>query len=211
MFTKRILLGKDCLIDDQVAIGYLAENLDPTAALVIGDGARIRTGTVIYAGTEIGKGLDTGHNVIIRENNFIGDFVSIWSNSVIDYGCIIGSRVRIHCNVYVAQFTVIEDDVFLAPGVMIANDLHPGCAHSKDCLAGPKIEKGAKIGINVTIAPRVVIGQGTLIGAGSVVTQSIPPFTVAFGNPARVASTIENLVCKTGLTDFPYVDLDLGL
>jgi acetyltransferase-like isoleucine patch superfamily enzyme len=211
MFTKQIILGKNCLIDDQVAIGYLAEDLDPTTALIIGDGARIRTGTVIYAGTEIGKGLETGHNVIIRENNFIGDFVSIWSNSVIDYGCIIGSRVRIHCSVYIAQFTVIEDDVFLAPGVTIANDLHPGCVHSKDCLAGPKIEKGAKIGINVTIAPRVVIGQGTLIGAGSVVTQNIPPFTVAFGNPARVAGTIENLICKTGLTDFPYFDLDLGL
>ena len=64
--------------------------------------------------------------MIIREDCLIGDDVAIWSNTVVDYGCRIGDRVKIHSNCYVAQFTELEDDVFLAPGVTIANDLFPG-------------------------------------------------------------------------------------
>ena len=67
----------------------------------------------------------------------IGDDVSIWSNTVVDYGCRIGSRVKIHCNCYVAQYTELEDDVFLAPGVTIANDLYPGDERSAELMAGP--------------------------------------------------------------------------
>ena len=61
-------------------------------------------------------GFQTGHHVVVREECEIGDDVSIWSNTVIDYGCRIGDRVKIHSNCYVAQFTEIEDDAFLAPG-----------------------------------------------------------------------------------------------
>jgi acetyltransferase-like isoleucine patch superfamily enzyme len=114
----------------------------------------------------------------------IGDDVSVWSNSVIDYGCRIGNRVKIHCNCYVAQYTELEDDVFLAPGVTIANDLYPGDRRSAELMAGPRIGAGAQIGVNVTILPFVRIGTGALIGAGSVVTRDIPAVVVAFGNPA---------------------------
>lgn len=169
--------------DRDVLIGYPVSRMD-TDPLVLGPGATLRSGTVLYDGTVIGRGLQTGHGVVIREACRIGDDVSIWSNSVVDYGCRIGNRVKIHCNCYVAQFTELEDDVFLAPGVTIANDLYPGDERSAQLMAGPRIGAGAQIGVNVTILPFVRIGAGALIGAGSVVTRDIPAGVVAFGNPA---------------------------
>ena len=91
-----------------------------------------------------------------------------------DYGCRVGDRVKIHCNCYIAQYTELDDDVFLAPGVTIANDLYPGDERSAGLMAGPRIGAGAQIGVNVTILPFVRIGAGALIGAGSVVTRDVP-------------------------------------
>jgi len=177
----RIGIGK--ILDKNVTLGYQSPRKISTKDLAIGTGARIRSGTVIYSGTSIGNGLETGHNVVIREENSLGDNVWIWSNAVIDYGCRIGSGVRIHCGCYIAQLTTIEDDVFLAPGVVIANDKK---FVMKPC-PGPTIRKAARIGCNVTLLPGIEIGLGAWIGAGSVVTKDVPAGAVVYGNPARVA------------------------
>jgi acetyltransferase-like isoleucine patch superfamily enzyme len=86
----------------------------------------------------------------------------------------------------------------------VANDLHPGCAHSSECMRGPTIRRGARIGVNATILPYVTIGEGALIGGGSVVSSDIPAGAVAYGNPARVRKSVSELRCVTGITDKPY-------
>jgi acetyltransferase-like isoleucine patch superfamily enzyme len=187
-----ILLGDGCEIDPGALLGYPTGRRIDDLTLHIGSGARIRSGTVIYAGSSIGAGLETGHNVVIREENAIGDHLNIWNSSTIDYGCTIGNGVKIHCNVYVAQFTTLEDEVFLAPGVTIANDPHPICGL---CMRGPTIKRGARIGVNVTLLPHITVGEGALVGAGSVVTRNIPPYALAYGNPARPVGTVEELPC----------------
>ena len=189
-------------IDPSVVLGYLSGREIGELALRIGAGARLRSGTVIYAGSTIGAGLETGHHVVIREENVIGDHLRIWNNSTIDYGCHIGDRVRIHNNVYVAQFTTIEDGVFLAPGVMLANDPHPVCGL---CMRGPTIKSGARIGINATILSHITIGENALIGAGSVVTRDIPSNTLAMGNPAVPVKSVDELPCPYELVDRPYI------
>jgi acetyltransferase-like isoleucine patch superfamily enzyme len=201
MFSTRIdrkylELGADSFIDPTVLIGEIPERPLDNPVLKIGRGARIRSHSVIYAGSKIGDYLSTGHNVIIREENLIGDHVSIWSNSIVDYGCRIGQGVKIHSSVYLCQFTVVEDDAFLAPGVITGNDPHPGCPKSRECLRGPLIQRGAQIGLNATILPYVTIGAGALIGAGSVITKDIPAGKVAFGNPARIICDREALRCR---------------
>lgn len=178
--------------DHGVLIGYPVSRAS-AEPLVLGAGARLRSGTVLYDGSTIGRGLQTGHGVVIREGCEVGDDVSVWTNSVIDYGCRIGNRVKIHCNCYVAQYSELEDDVFLAPGVMIANDLYPGDRRSARLMAGPRVGAGAQIGVNVTILPFVRIGEGALVGAGSVVTRDIPAAVVAFGNPAVPHRTVAEL------------------
>jgi acetyltransferase-like isoleucine patch superfamily enzyme len=187
--------------DRDVIVGYpvprALTEAGAASKVVLGAGARLRSGTVLYDGSTIGQRLETGHGVVIRESCEVGDDVSVWSNSVIDYGCRIGNRVKIHCNCYVAQFTELEDDVFLAPGVTIANDLYPGDRRSAQLMAGPRIGAGAQIGVNVTVLPFVRIGAGALIGAGSVVTRDIPAAVVAFGNPA---------VPRRAVTELPEID-----
>lgn len=204
-----IKIGRDYFADDNVVIGYMTGREIEDLATVIGDGFYLRTGTVIYAGSRIGKNLQTGHNAVIREQNNIGDDLSIWNNSVIDYGCHIGNRVRIHNNVYVAQHTTIEDDVFLAPGVIIANDPHPICTL---CMKGPTIKKGARIGVNVTLMSHITIGEHALVGAGSTVVEDVPPKAVVIGNPGKVIKNVDDLTCPFGLVERPYLDgLDVYL
>ncbi len=184
--------GERAGADTGVIAGYPAAR-GSGRPLVLGADARLRSGTVLYDGSVIGRRLQTGHGVVIREGCALGDDVSVWSNSVIDYGCRIGSRVKVHCNCYVAQYTELDDDVFLAPGVTIANDLYPGDQRSADVMAGPKIGAAAQVGVNVTILPYVRIGAGSLIGAGAVVTRDIPAGTVAFGNPAEPRGNVAEL------------------
>lgn len=198
-----IAVGDKCTVEAGAVLGYVPGRRIVDLSLTIGMHAHIRSGTVIYAGTTIGTHLETGHNVVIREENSIGDYLSIWNNSTIDYGCTIGHRVKIHCNVYVAQFTILEDDVFLAPGVTIANDPHPQCGL---CMRGPTIRRGARVGVNVTLLPHVVVGEETLIGAGSVVTTDLPPRCVAYGNPARIRGPLDGLDCPFDLVNAPYVE-----
>jgi acetyltransferase-like isoleucine patch superfamily enzyme len=181
------------MIDHDVLIGYPSER-GRFPVTTMGVGARLRSGTVIYDGCVIGAGFSTGHHVVVREQNLVGDDVSIWTDSVVDYGCRIGSRVKIHSNCYIAQYTVIDDDAFLAPGVTIANDLYPKVPGSRTFMTGPHIGSGARIGVNVTLLPFVRIGANALIGSGSVVTRDIPDHAVAYGSPARVHGSIDGLV-----------------
>ncbi|MBA4320895.1 MAG: hypothetical protein C0412_21095 [Flavobacterium sp.] len=204
---KNIILGKNCKIDRTAKLGIVSGRKKKAEKLVIGNNAVVRSNTVIYAGNKIGNNLQTGHNVVIREENEIGNNFQIWSNSVVDYGCKIGANVKIHSNCYIAQYTVIEDNVFLAPGVITANDPHPGCKYSKKCMRGPTIKKGAQIGCNTTVLPFITIGENSLIGAGSVVTKDIPANSVAYGNPARVIKKIDQLKCPLKITDKPYKDI----
>ena len=195
------LSGADGLeADADVLLGYVPspgrpsqepDGIGPESRL--GAQARIRSGSVLYLGSCIGDRLETGHHVIIRERCTIGDDVSVWSNTVVDYGCRIGDRVKIHSNCYIAQFTEIGPDAFLAPGVTIANDLYPGQSVSAQVMSGPSIGAGAQSGVNVTILPYVRIGAACLIGAGAVVTRDVPEGSVAFGNPATVRGQVTDL------------------
>ena len=189
--TSRIEIPSPRSIDPSAILGHPSPRLKPGARLVLGPGACLRSHAVLYLGSVIGRRLETGHNVVIREGNRIGDDFQIWNNSVVDYGCRIGRRVKIHCNVYVAQYTTLEDEVFLAPGVTVANDLYPGRALSKKWMRGPHLARGVQVGVNATILPYVHIGKGSLIGAGSVVTKDIPPDSMAWGNPARVYRSVK--------------------
>jgi acetyltransferase-like isoleucine patch superfamily enzyme len=192
-----IQVGQSPEIDEDVIVGYPSGRLKMAGKVFIGNNAKIRSGSVIYQEVQIGDYFETGHHVVIREENQIGDHVQIWTNTVVDYGCRIGNRVKIHTGVYVAQFTVIEDDVFIAPGVIFANDKYPVSSN----LEGPHIKKGARIGVNVTILPGIVVGEDALIGAGSVVTKNVPPNTVVAGNPAKMIKTADEVKMKKYLKE----------
>jgi len=197
------VLGTNPSIGDYVVLGVcpLGKAFDK---LIIGDNAVIRSHSVIYAGTKIGNDFQTGHGVLIREDNVIGDNVSIGSHTVIERGNRIGNATRIHSNCFIPEFVNIEEKVWIGPCVTILNILHPPCPRFEDCAKSVHIKRNAKIGGNVTIGPRVTIGQNSLIGMGSVVTADIPDNVLAFGNPARVIKPITQLTCELEYFQVPY-------
>lgn len=202
---KNVKIGKGAVIDDFVVIGTPPRGKkDGELMTVIGAGARIRSGTVIYSGNSIGKNFQTGHNVTIRESNIIGDDVSIGSLSCIEHTIKIGNGVRIHSQAFVPEFSVLEDRCWIGPNVVMTNAYHPQCPNVKGCLVGPSILKNAKVGANSTILPGVIIGMNSLIGAGSVVVKDVPASAVAAGNPAKVIKKISELKCKRKLSTGPY-------
>jgi acetyltransferase-like isoleucine patch superfamily enzyme len=159
----------------------------------IGDGAVIRSHTVIYAGNVIGKNFQTGNKVNIRESNRIGNNVSIGTLSVIEHHVEIADNVRIHTQVFIPEFSVLEEGCWIGPNVVFTNAKYPLAPGVKDQLVGPVVRKGAKIGANTTLLPGVVIGEHALVGAGSVVAKDVPPGAVVVGNPARVIRNISEL------------------
>ena len=189
-----VILGEDALVEDFCIVGVpprgaKAGELDTR----IGDGAVIRSHTVIYAGNVIGRHFQTGNKVNIRESNRIGDNVSIGTLSVVEHHVEIGDNVRIHTQVFVPEFSVLEEGCWLGPNVVLTNAKYPLSPGVKDRLEGPVIRKGAKIGANATLLPGVVIGENALVGAGSVVVRDVPAGAVVAGNPARFIRDISAL------------------
>ena len=176
LFLGEVRLGSGCVIQDGVIIG--AED----GVAVIGNGATIRSGTVVYASVRVGHGFRTGHNVLIRENTVIGDGVLIGTNSVVDGNCRIGDNVSVQTGVYITTNTTLEDEVFMGPCSVTSNDKYMVRGAE---LIGPLIKRGARIGANATILPGVVVGEGAVVGAGSVVTRDIGDGETVVGNPAR--------------------------
>jgi acetyltransferase-like isoleucine patch superfamily enzyme len=177
-----------------VIVGQPARGHQPGAVTTqIGDGASIASHSVIYAGNRIGRNFRSGHRVLIREENEIGHDVSIGSGSNVEHHVRIGNGVRLHSNVFVPEFSVLEDGCWLGPHVVLTNARYPASATAKEQLAGPHIERGAKIGANTTILPGVRIGADALVGAGAVVTVDIPPGSVVVGNPARIIKRVSQI------------------
>jgi acetyltransferase-like isoleucine patch superfamily enzyme len=170
-------LGVEPNIDDDVTIGY-GDGETP----VIGDRARIRSGSIVYADVTIGDDFVTGHNVLVRERTSIGDRVLLGTETVVDGTTTIGDRVSIQTNVYIPTNTRIGNDVFVGPGVVMTNDPYPVRTDAE--LVGPTIEDHASIGANATILPGVTVGEGAFVAAGAVVVDDVPPRMLAVGAPA---------------------------
>jgi len=197
-------IGEGATLFDFIVLGMAPRGKNPgELPLKIGKNAVIRPFTIIYAGTEIGNNFQTGKGASIRENNKIGDNVIVGTNAVLEHKNIIGNNVRIHSLCFL-EWTTIQDDVFMGPGVIFTDDPHPPCPKYEECVKGAIVKKLAKIGAGSIILPGVVIGENALIGAGSVVTKDVPDNTVVAGVPAKIVKNIDELECFKGLFKKPY-------
>ena len=192
-------LGDGSQVDAYAILGEPPRGSAPgDLELVIGEGARIRSHTVIYGGSTIGRRFQTGHGALVRESNVIGDDVSIGSHSIIEHHVLVGDGVRIHSNAFIPEYSILEKGAWIGPNVVFTNATYPLSANAKANLRGPTIREGAKIGANATLLPGVVVGRNALVGAGSVVVVDVPDGKVVAGNPARIIRDIADLAAYRG-------------
>ncbi|MGB1242978.1 MAG: acyltransferase [Chitinophagales bacterium] len=191
---QNVFLGEGTDIREFVIIGEPPrQKKGGELKTVIGKNALIRSHTVIYAGNVIGDFFHTGHQVMIREENIIGNKVSIGTGTVVEHHVRIEDNVRIHSQAFIPEETILEEGCWIGPNVVITNALYPLSKNVKSELKGVVVRKNAKIGANVTLLPGIEVGENALVGAGSVVTKNVPPNKVVVGNPAKVVNDVSNL------------------
>jgi acetyltransferase-like isoleucine patch superfamily enzyme len=151
----------------------------------------IGEGTIIWNFVNIMKDAKVGKNCIICDNVFI------------ESGALVGNNVVIKNNVLIWKGVKIEDNVFIGPGVVFVNDRYPRSkiikqlekglsptepygVREEEWLENTILREGCSIGANSTILCGIEIGKFSIVGAGSVVTKNVEPYTIVAGNPARV-------------------------
>ncbi|MGX9457589.1 acyltransferase [Photobacterium damselae subsp. damselae] len=139
----------------------------------------------------IGKNTRVWQFSIILKDAVIGENCNICAHTLIENDVVIGSNVTIKSGVYLWDNIRIEDDVFIGPCVAFTNDKNPRSKQYPEKYLQTIIKKGASIGANATILPGLVLGECCMVGAGSVVTKNVPPYSVVVGNPAKVIRLIE--------------------
>jgi acetyltransferase-like isoleucine patch superfamily enzyme len=205
-----VKIGKEPTIEDFVVLGKPPRGFRyGELKLIIGDFPILRCGTVIYAGNVIVNNFQTGDYARIRENNKIGDNVSVGTFSTIEVKCELGNQAKIHSNCFIPEYTVVEESSWIGPGVVMTNVLHPPCPVFKKhapiaevkCCHGPIVKKKAIICAGAVILPGVVIGEKAIVGAAAVVTKDVPARSVVAGNPAKIIAKVEDLDCPLGFYD----------
>lgn len=142
--------------------------------------------SVIDDGCEIGAGTKIWHFSHIMPNCKIGEGCNIGQNVVVSPQVVLGKNVKVQNNVSIYTGVVCEDDVFLGPSMVFTNVINPRSAiNRKNEYAKTVVNKGASIGANATIVCGHDIGRYAFIGAGAVVTKSVPDYALVIGNPAR--------------------------
>jgi len=169
---------------------------------IIGPNSVIRSHSIIYEEVEIGEGFQSGHRITIREKTSIGIKCSIGTQTDIQDNVKLRNYIRVHSNVFMGQYTVIEDYAWIYPYVALTNDLHPPVYNSK----GVTIKEYAVIATSAVILPGIVIGKNALVGAHSVVTKDVADEMLVVGNPAKVRCCVRDIRDENGNQVYPWKD-----
>jgi acetyltransferase-like isoleucine patch superfamily enzyme len=174
LLLLRSLERNNLLKDSQQLAPFVHKN-------AICDSNNIGHGTRIWAFSHVLKDAQIGTDCNICENVYIENLA------------VVGNRVTIKNGVQIWDQVLVEDDVFIGPNVTFTNDKFPRSKKYPAEYLRTVVQKGASIGANATILPGIVIGKGSMVGAGSVVTKDVPNYTLVIGNPARIIRKISNL------------------
>jgi acetyltransferase-like isoleucine patch superfamily enzyme len=140
---------------------------------LVDEGATIGARTRVWAFAHIVKGAVVGEDCNICDHTFVEGKV------------VIGNRVTLKCGVYLWDGVVIEDDVFVGPSAVFTNDPWPRSLQYPSSYPKTLLKQGCSIGAGAILLPGLTIGQWAMVGAGAVVTKTIPDHALVIGNPAR--------------------------
>ena len=192
-------IGERCVVEAAALLGKRPRLRAQSSArgkesgkLVIEAEATICCGAVLYAGARIGRGAIIGDRAQVRERAIVGPGSVVGFGSSVDFDARVGERVLIQTGVYVTGGSVVEDDVFLGPGVLTTNDHTMGRHPRGESLAGPTFRRACRVGGGAVIVPGVEVGEEAFIAAGAVVVRDVPPRAVVMGVPGRVVREVSD-------------------
>jgi serine acetyltransferase len=186
------VIGDDCEIQDGAVLGKRPRLGKRSTAergslelLTLEQGAVVCTGAVVYCGAHVGERAIVGDQAQVRERTVIGRDTVIGRATGIENDVTIGAEVRVQSSCYLAAHTVIEDDVFVGPGVVTANDNTMGRHSGGHSLRGPTLRRACRVGAGAVLVPGIEVGEEAFIAAGAVVCTDVPARAVMMGVPAR--------------------------
>jgi acetyltransferase-like isoleucine patch superfamily enzyme len=158
---------------------------------LIGKGSVISCNTIIYSDVLIGKGTLVGDGSSIREQCRIGDNCIISRLVTINYNTKIGNNTKIMDNTHITGNMIIGNNVFISVLVSTTNDNNIGSkGYDEEKIKGPLIRNNVLVGAGANILPGIEIGEYSIIGAGSVVTKSVPSHKVVMGVPGKIVKDL---------------------
>lgn len=165
--------------------------------------------TAIVESKSIGKDSRIWAHTHILPGAKIGENANICDFCFIENDVTLGNDVTVKCGVYLWDGITVEDNVMIGPAAVFTNDLFPRSKNTTYNLQKTVLKKGCSIGANATIIAGVTIGEHAMVGAGSVVTKSVPDYGLVYGNPASMHGFIcvctkkmlfeaEKYICECG-------------
>jgi acetyltransferase-like isoleucine patch superfamily enzyme len=193
------VVGDGCEIQDGAVLGkppklarHSTAPRELPAPLVLGPGVTVCCAAVAFAGAQVGEGAILGDQSYVRERSTIGAGSVVGRGSAVDNDVVMGARVRVQTGVYLTAYSVVEDDVFVGPGVVTTNDSTMSRHGAGFVLEGATLRRACRVGGGVTLCPGVEIGEEAFVAAGAVVTRDLPPRSVSMGVPARVVRQVSD-------------------
>jgi UDP-2-acetamido-3-amino-2,3-dideoxy-glucuronate N-acetyltransferase len=156
----------------------------------------VHESSYVDEGVQVGPGTKIWHFCHVMGSARIGERCNIGQNVFVAADVSIGNNVKIQNNVSLYTGVTVEDDVFLGPSMVLTNVINPRSHISrKDEYKSTLIKQGATIGANATLVCGITLGRYCFIGAGTVVTRSVPDYGLVYGNPGRV----QGWMCQCGV------------
>jgi len=160
------------------------------APLEIGPGATVGANAVLNAGARVLPNAVVGDRAHVRERAVVGEASVVGSGTAVDNDVTIGARVKVQTGCYLTAFTVVEDDVFVAPCVTTTNDNFMG-RHEPDFeLRGATLRRACRVGAGSILLPGVEVGEEAFVAAGALVTRNVEPRTLVMGVPAKAVRQV---------------------
>jgi acetyltransferase-like isoleucine patch superfamily enzyme len=190
------VIGDGCAIGDHAVLGKRPRLARHSSAqgevgeLQLAAGVSVGSGAVVFAGTRVGEGAILGDQSFVRERSSIGSDSVIGRGSAVDNDVVVGDRVRVQSNVYLTAFTVVEDDVFVGPGVNTTNDDTMARHDGREPLRGALLRRACRVGGSAVLTPGVEVGEEAFVAAGALLTRDVPARAVVMGVPARVVREV---------------------
>ncbi len=194
-----VVVGDGVRIDDHAVLGKLpmkaaasaVTQLKPLPPLTIANDCLLGAAVIVYRGASIGPQVMLADQATVREEVSIGARTIIGRGVTVENKVTIGPRCKIETEAYITALSTIGEGCFIAPEVTFTNDNYLGRTKARfQHFGGVTLERGARVGANVTFLPGITVGADALVAAGAVVTKDVPARMIVVGAPARVVREV---------------------